>query len=85
MTFENETDDPARITLKELRETGGRLGLNCRHCNRFRYLNAGRFDDTETLASLSDKLTCARCRSGDVEVLAVQKDPETGFWPAERS
>ncbi|MBD1545991.1 hypothetical protein [Roseibium aggregatum] len=73
------------LTIEKLRAEGMRLGLVCGHCHRFRYLNDSRFADTETLGDIAKKLTCNRCRSTDVEAVAVSRDPKTGYWPAERS
>ncbi len=73
------------LTIEELRAKGMRLGVVCGHCHRFRYLNDSRFAETETLAGIAEKLTCNRCRSTEVEAVAVSRDPKSGYWPAERS
>jgi hypothetical protein len=73
------------LTIEDLRAKGMRLGVVCGHCHRFRYLNDSRFADDESLAAIAKKLTCNRCRSTEVEAVAVARDPKSGYWPAERS
>lgn len=85
MTFPPSTKPDDSLTISELRKAGKRLGLLCRHCHRFRYLNDSRFADAEAVAKIAKKLTCARCGSTEVETFAVSRDPKTGYWPAERS
>ncbi|WP_417681356.1 hypothetical protein [Roseibium sp.] len=82
MTFSSNDDT---LTIENLRTKGMRLGVVCGHCHRFRYLNENRFADTDTLGDIAKKLTCNRCRSTDVEAVAVSRDPKNGYWPAERS
>ena len=79
------TEAEKTLTVGSLREKGMRLGINCRHCHRFRYLNDSRFAETAGVADIAKNLKCARCGSTDVETLAISRDPATGFWPAERS
>lgn len=73
------------LTIERLRAEGMRLGVVCGHCHRFRYLNDSRFADTDTLGDIAQKLTCNRCRSTEVEAVAVSRDSKNGYWPAERS
>ena len=57
--------------------------MHCAACSRFRYMKLDRYGDTAKLADISATLTCSRCRSSGVEARAVDRDPKTGFWPAE--
>lgn len=79
------SSDDETLTIENLRAEGLRLGVVCSHCHRFRYLNDSRFANTETLGDIAKKLTCNRCRSTDVEAVAISRDPKSGYWPAERS
>jgi predicted adenine nucleotide alpha hydrolase (AANH) superfamily ATPase len=78
-------DQDQDISLKTLEENGQRLGIICAHCSRFRYLKSARYAASLTLAALSASLTCSRCGSEDVKAIAVSRDPDNGFWPAEHS
>ncbi|GGB58936.1 hypothetical protein GCM10011316_33730 [Roseibium aquae] len=70
-------------TIGGLEASGGRLGLLCRACSRFRYMNSRRYKPDEIVREIAKTLTCARCSSETVETFAVQRDEKTGFWPAE--
>jgi hypothetical protein len=84
LTADNSKDTDI-ATIGALRTSGRRLALLCGHCHRFRYMNDTRFAESARLDELAGSMTCARCGSEDVELQAVSRDPETGFWPAERS
>ncbi|MTI44242.1 hypothetical protein E1178_11555 [Roseibium hamelinense] len=73
------------LTISDLALMGQRLAINCRSCGRFRYLKADKFAPDQKLSELQKELRCSRCRSDDVEALAVARDLESGYWPAERS
>lgn len=73
------------LTIGELRQADMRLAIDCHHCHRFRYLKDNRFAETENVSEIAKKLKCARCGSPEVETIAVSRDPQTGYWPAERS
>jgi len=70
-------------TIGELEEAGQRLGLLCRACSRFRYMNSRRFPEETPVQTIAGSLTCARCGSETVETFAVKRDEKTGYWPAE--
>ncbi|MEP3049596.1 MAG: hypothetical protein ABJL55_17230 [Roseibium sp.] len=84
MTFSSsfDTDDP---TVESLEQSERRLAIICDACNRFRYMKTHRFDADQKLSKIAEKLTCASCSSTDVRAVPVSRDPESGFWPAERS
>lgn len=77
-----EPDDP---TVNLVGETDRRLAILCNHCGRFRYLNSSRFSGDRRVSDLSKALTCAACSSRDVRAVAISRDPDSGYWPAERS
>jgi transcription elongation factor Elf1 len=77
-----ESDDP---TVKLVSESDRRLAILCSHCGRFRYMNSSRFAGNQRVSDLSETLTCAACGSRDVKAVAVSRDPDNGYWPAERS
>ncbi|GAB2184978.1 hypothetical protein LAB1_22870 [Roseibium sp. LAB1] len=77
-----ETDDP---TVDTLYKTDRRLAILCNHCGRFRYMNFARFTGDQKVSALSETLTCATCGSPDVEAVAVSRNPDNGYWPAEHS
>lgn len=76
------TEDP---TIEALLDSNRRLGIVCSHCSRFRYMKAARYALDQKLSEVSASLTCSRCGSDEVNAVAVGRDAETGFWPAERS
>ncbi|MEP2707264.1 MAG: hypothetical protein ABJQ71_21615 [Roseibium sp.] len=84
MTFSPpfDADDP---TVEELEQSGRRLAIVCGACSRFRYMKTHRFDASQKLSKIAEKLICASCSSKDVRAVPVSRDPDTGFWPAERS
>lgn len=77
-----EADDP---TIEVLCDTDRRLGILCGHCGRFRYMSAARFAGDQKVSALSETLKCSACGSKDVSAVAVSRNPENGYWPAERS
>jgi transcription elongation factor Elf1 len=77
-----DAEDP---TVDTLYKTDRRLAIFCRHCGRFRYMNFARFTADQKVSSLSETLSCASCGSQDVEAVAVSRDPDNGYWPAEHS
>ncbi|GAA0783819.1 hypothetical protein E1180_09735 [Roseibium denhamense] len=79
---EDSLDNP---TIEELAQSGRRLAILCDSCGRFRYMNLARFAADQRISTLAETLKCASCRSEDVRALAISRDPDTGFWPAERS
>jgi hypothetical protein len=70
-------------TVGELRAAGLRLGMLCTDCNRFRYLGMDRYEDESVVSEIGKTLICSRCRTRGLEVRAIERDPNTGFWPAE--
>ncbi|ERP98811.1 hypothetical protein Q669_00715 [Labrenzia sp. C1B10] len=48
-------------------------------------MNFSRFTGDQKVSSLSETLTCASCGSRDVEAIAVSRNPDNGYWPAEHS
>ncbi len=77
-----QTDDP---TVEALVQSDRRLAIICKSCGRFRYMNSARFEGHKKVSSLSETLTCGTCGSEDVNAIAVSRNPESGYWPAERS
>ncbi|WP_269583011.1 hypothetical protein [Roseibium sp. Sym1] len=75
-------DDP---TIEVLGKTDRRLGIQCHHCGRFRYMSAGRFSGDQKISALSETLKCAACGSKDVSAVAVSRNTDNGYWPAESS
>jgi len=84
MTSPTAAIDP-NPAIQTLADRDQRLGIVCDHCTRFRYLNAGRYAAGTRLSAISAALTCARCGSKEVKAVAVSRDPNNGYWPAERS
>lgn len=76
------SDDP---TIDDLFETDRRLGIQCNYCGRFRYMNSARFEGEQKVSALGETLTCSTCGSTDVRAVAVSRNPDNGFWPAEHS
>ncbi|WP_421982291.1 hypothetical protein [Roseibium sp.] len=76
------TDDP---TIEALGKSDRRLGIICHNCGRFRYMNGSRFSQEQKVSALSETLVCSSCRSRDVKAIAVSRNPENGYWPAESS
>jgi hypothetical protein len=70
-------------TVGDLRAAGLRLGMHCAACNRFRYLGMDRYEDKSIVSEIGKILICSRCRAHGLEVMAIERDPKTGFWPAE--
>ncbi|WP_420411200.1 hypothetical protein [Roseibium sp.] len=79
------SDAEQDLTIGTLEESDRRLGIICGHCSRFRYLKSARYAADLTLSALGASLTCSRCGSDDVQAIAISRDPENGYWPAERS
>ncbi len=77
-----EADDP---TVETLSKTDRRLAILCRYCGRFRYMNSSKFSGHQKISELSETLTCGTCGSTDVSAVAVSRNPENGYWPAEHS
>ena len=77
-----ENDDP---TVQVLCETDRRLAILCGHCGRFRYMSVSRFAANQKVSALGETLKCSACGSKDVSAVAVSRNPENGYWPAERS
>jgi len=77
-----EADDP---TIDTLLKTDRRLAILCGHCGRFRYMKSSRFAANQKVSSLSEALACASCGSKDVRAVPVSRNPDSGYWPAERS
>jgi hypothetical protein len=75
------TDTP--LTVGELRAAGLRLGMHCAACARFRYLGMNRYEDESIVGEIGKTLICSRCRTRGLEVMAIKRDANTGFWPAE--
>ena len=75
-------DDP---TIEALFKSDRRLGIVCGHCGRFRYMNGSRFSQDQKVSALSETLVCSSCRSKDVKAIAVSRNPDNGYWPAESS
>ena len=75
--------DPAPVTIGEVRTSGRRLGMYCQACNRFRYLALDRYEDGTLVGEIGKTLICSRCRSKGVEAKVIERDPKSGFWPAE--
>jgi hypothetical protein len=73
----------ADLTIAELIEIGGRLGLFCDACSRFRYVRTDGISGELSVADIAEKLSCVRCWSPIVSTRPVQRDPKTGYWPAE--
>jgi hypothetical protein len=73
----------ALVTVGELRAAGLRLGMHCTGCARFRYLGMDRYEDDSIVSEIGKTLICRRCRARGLEVMAVERDPGSGFWPAE--
>ena len=73
------------LTIGDLARSGGRLGLYCRACGRFRYMKVRDMADDQNVGALAEALSCLRCRSRDVATRPVRRDARTGFWPAESS
>jgi hypothetical protein len=75
------TDAPR--TIGELRAAGLRLAMRCDACARFRYLGMDRYEDESVVSEIGKTLICSRCRARGLDVMAVERDPGSGFWPAE--
>jgi hypothetical protein len=73
------------MTIAELIESGARLGLFCDACSRFRYVRTDGISGELSVAGIAEKLSCVRCWSTTVATRPVQRDPRTGYWPAESS
>jgi len=73
------------ITVGELRRSGSRLGMHCAGCSRFRYLGMERYEDDSVVSEIGKTLICRRCQTRGLEVMVVDRDTRTGFWPAEYS
>jgi hypothetical protein len=71
------------MTVGELRAAGLRLGMYCAACSRFRYLGMDRYEDESLVDEIGKTLICSRCRTRGLAVRAIERDPNTGFWPAE--
>ncbi|MES0879543.1 hypothetical protein [Roseibium sp. SCP14] len=76
------TDDP---TVDALSKSDRRLAILCGYCGRFRYMNCAKFSQDQKVSDLSQSLRCGTCGSEDVTAVAVSRNPENGYWPAERS
>jgi hypothetical protein len=76
-------DADAGLTIGDLAPSGGRLGLYCAACGRFRYVKTGRLPDDQNVKALADRLSCMRRGSKDVATRPVHRDIRTGHWPAE--
>jgi len=48
-------------------------------------MSAARFAGDQKISSLSETLKCSACGSKDVSAVAVSRNPDNGYWPAERS
>ncbi len=48
-------------------------------------MNSARFAGDKKVSAVSETLTCGTCGSRDVKALAVSRNPENGYWPAEHS
>ncbi|GAB4516481.1 MAG: hypothetical protein Tsb0019_15900 [Roseibium sp.] len=77
-----DSDDP---TIKVVSETDRRLAILCHDCGRFRYMNSARFEAHQKISDLGEQLKCSACGSRDVDAVAVSRNPDNGYWPAERS
>jgi hypothetical protein len=73
------------MTIAELIASGARLGLFCDACSRFRYIRTDSISGELSVAAIAEKLSCVRCWSPIVATRPVQRDPQTGYWPAESS
>ncbi|WP_299472028.1 hypothetical protein [uncultured Roseibium sp.] len=82
LTSTVQADDP---TIEALGKSDRRLGILCAHCGRFRYMNGSRFSQDQKVSTLSGLLSCNSCGSKDVAAIAVSRNPENGYWPAEHS
>ncbi len=69
-------------TIGEVNERGARLALLCNHCGRLRYIRND-FPETSTIKAVASTLKCHRCGTTDVNLKALVRDPQSGFWPAE--
>ncbi len=69
-------------TVGELKASGLRLGFYCKDCGRMRYIKTT-YPDGELLDDLEKSLRCFRCRSQDIDLRIIERDRESGFWPAE--
>lgn len=77
--------DDQPVTVSELKQSGRRLGMRCLGCNRFRYLGMDRYEDETVISEIGKTLICRRCRMRNLDVMIIDRDAETGFWPAEYS
>ncbi len=48
-------------------------------------MSAGRFSGDQKISALSETLKCAACGSKDVSAVAVSRNTDNGYWPAESS
>ena len=77
-----QSDDP---TVAALSKSDRRLAILCGYCGRFRYMNCSKFSSDQKVSALSQELRCGTCGSDDVKAVAVSRNPDNGYWPAERS
>lgn len=77
------SDKQADLTIGELVASGGRLGLYCEACGRFRYMTTDRLPEKQIVKTLADTLSCIRCWSAEVATRPVYRNAKTGYWPAE--
>ena len=75
-------EDP---TIEALGKSDRRLAILCGNCGRFRYMNGSRFSQDQKVSALSASLWCRSCGSKDATAVAVSRNPDNGYWPAERS
>jgi len=48
-------------------------------------MSPARFSGDQKISELSESLKCSACGSKDVKAVAVSRNPDNGYWPAEHS
>ncbi|SON57665.1 hypothetical protein HDIA_4124 [Hartmannibacter diazotrophicus] len=70
------------LTFGDLSARAMRLAILCRSCGRLRYVRST-YPETAVVSDLAKTMQCVRCRSEDVELIGMERDRKSGFWPAE--